>query len=175
MIYGKKSKLIRIEKENILQLWNWHEENELTILREYDFSYTIDGLYEIFKSNFYKKITFFIKIKKEKYIGICSYSNVNWKNRCCDLSLQVCEPDIDQSISIDALSAIASFLFFDLNMKNIQAISREKDDEIQLYESVGFRKEGRLREHYFRGGRFGDSNVYSLGVAEFTGEGDGNN
>ena len=62
-----------------------------------------------------------------------------------------------------ALKELLYFAFSDLNLYKVHVrVNADNEHAIRLYESEGFLKEGRLKNHYFQNGEFIDVLLYGI-------------
>jgi len=166
MLVGKKVNLRRIEKVDLWQLWQWHEKQELYLFRQLDLPISWDNLNENFMKYFAWKGDFLVEDMQGKGCGVCSYQQINWKNRNCELALQFY--GAEQESSVDAARILLSFLFNEMNLLRIYLFMPIFFTfEIQAIEKVGLVLEGRLREVIFHNGGYKDTLVYGILKEEF--------
>ncbi|XZF14798.1 GNAT family N-acetyltransferase [Chitinophagaceae bacterium MMS25-I14] len=73
------------------------------------------------------------------------------------------EQHMGKGIMTEALNAIVRYGFEVMNLNRIEAfIGPGNTASVKLVKQAGFKKEGLLREHYFKNGRHEDSVVFSL-------------
>jgi RimJ/RimL family protein N-acetyltransferase len=163
MLVSEKVVLRRIEKADLWQLWKWHEENELYLFSRIDSFISYDLLNERFSEFFYLKGDFLIESKDGKPLGVISYGDIIRKNRTCEIAFRMCEVDPEQTIALDTLSTMLTFIFGELNLFRVQTYLPEYfSEETAVAEKTGFFLEGKLREHLYRDGSYKDLRVYSL-------------
>jgi RimJ/RimL family protein N-acetyltransferase len=163
MLLGEQVKLRRIEKSDLWQLWKWHEEKPLYLFHQHPPFITIDALTERFAEYFGFMGHFLIERNRDMPFGVCSYRNIVWKNRSCEIAFQVCETDSERTIALDTLSTMLRFIYEELNLIRVQAYAPEyASNTIAALETSGFVLEGTLREHVFRDGNYKDVFIYAL-------------
>lgn len=68
----------------------------------------------------------------------------------------------------EAVKAMLNYGFNEMNLNRIEAfIGPENIASLKLIQKFGFTKEGHLRSHFFKNGKFEDSVVYSLLADEY--------
>jgi len=100
-----------------------------------------------------------------QHIGIISIRDIDWVSRNGHLAgIFIGEPEFrGQGIGTDALKLIVKHCFFDLGMNRIYAQILESNVASQkMFEDCGFKIEGKLRQHSFKGGKF--INVIFVGL-----------
>ena len=166
MLIGEKVILRRIEKPDLWQLWKWHEENALYLFSRLKPFISWDEVNESFMKYFSWKGDFLIEDKRGKALGVCSYQDINWKNRSCELALQVYESR--RTLALDAITVMLTFLFNELNTSRVNSSVQESASvEIEVFEKAGFILEGRLREHVFRDQGYVDLLIFVLFKEDF--------
>ncbi|MGF6769732.1 RimJ/RimL family protein N-acetyltransferase [Paraburkholderia sp. GAS199] len=97
-------------------------------------------------------------------IGVTYLLNIDWTNRCAEFSIQIgVESARGQGIGEIATRSILAHAFDDLNLHRISlTVLASNARAIKLYEKVGFRAEGLMRQAVFKGGRYQD--VISMAV-----------
>ncbi|WP_300464388.1 GNAT family protein [Desulfobacula sp.] len=163
MIIGEDVRLRRLEKADLYHLWEWHEMDELYLFNTIRSFVSWDEIHENFNDHFAWKGDFVIESKGNRILGICSYHNINWKNRSCSISFKMKADSLNLHFSVEAVQVLASIVFNELNLIKIDSsILQISEFEIQTIKKAGFEQEGRLREHVFRDNRYLDMLIFSL-------------
>ena len=114
---------------------------------------------EWFENN--NDIMFAIEIDEE-LSGCCGLTYIDMKNRKADLSLYMFDNYINSDTD-EALVKILDYGFNELGLNKIYTDIFEYDEKkSRLFENYGFKKDGVLRKHYYRDGKFWDAIVYSM-------------
>jgi len=165
MLIGKKVKIRRIEKIDIPMLCRLHEESELYLFERICPDVPIDEIGDKFSEYFHFTGDFIIKGKTDEVLGICSYNEINWKNRTCTFSFQLFKKDQDKSVSFDVLGVMINFIISELNLNKVVIYTPEyQTKEIGVLKMTGFEPEGRLRKHIYTVGKFHDLLIYSFSM-----------
>ena len=166
MLIGEKVNLRRIEKPDLWQLWKWHEKHRLYLFTRLKPFISWDELNEDFFKYFGWKGDFLIEDKRGKAFGVCSYQDVNWKNRSCELALQAYGSE--QTFAVDAVTILLNFLFDELNLSRVNTFVPEFSTfEIQALKKAGLIPEGKLREALFWNDKYQDILIYAILKEEF--------
>jgi RimJ/RimL family protein N-acetyltransferase len=106
----------------------------------------------------------------DQLIGTTSLMQVNGKNRAATLGISVADPAArGKGYGREALELLVEFGFLELNLNRIQLYVMEFNEGARrLYERVGFKLDGTLRQSVFREGRFWDEHVMSILRSEYT-------
>lgn len=102
-------------------------------------------------------------------IGRFGYRGVTSRDRHAELLLFIGEPHAwNKGYGPEALIVLMNWLFNHQNMHRVWlTVQAENPRAIRAYEKVGFKREGILREHYFRDGHWGDEIVFGMLSGEF--------
>ena len=101
----------------------------------------------------------------DKPLGTVGLYNIDWRNRHCEFGrFFLCEEDLrGKGYGKEALELILDFGFNHLNMAKIYCTTYVDNlRTLGLYESVGFRRDGLLRQHIFRRGKYIDLVLLSI-------------
>jgi len=110
-------------------------------------------------------LNFAIEVDGE-HVGGCGFSNINHQDRNAEVGLFIGVKEMwGQGIGADTLRALLRYGFDYLNLHRIYLRFFAGNDRGQrCYEKVGFKAEGRFREHSFRHGRWIDE--VRMGILE---------
>jgi len=107
-----------------------------------------------------------------KYIGNVGLTSIDWRNRRGEFGIFIGDrSEWGKGYGQDATRTMLGFAFNELNLARVYLSVRvDNRPAINIYEKCGFRQEGLLRGHLFRGGRYLD--VYCMGILrqEFAGD-----
>ncbi len=104
-----------------------------------------------------------IRKKDKTLVGQVTFFNYNSLNRSAELGVLI-DPDQRQNgLADEALRILIKYLFKYRNINKVYAETATFNLEaIALLESIGFKKDGVLRQHYFFEGEYHDKLAYSL-------------
>lgn len=161
MLKNNRIELQLLNEDDMPRIWSWHELFELRLFDEYKPHFSFDHLRNGF-SEFLGPINpYLICSGMGDELGICTFQEVSWKNRACEVSLQIFTAASNDPLPKDALILLSNHLFLDLNMEILSSMVCETDyAEIKAFEEAGFYLEGRLREHFFRDGVYTAACLY---------------
>jgi [ribosomal protein S5]-alanine N-acetyltransferase len=171
MIRGKRVCLRAVEADDVALYHRWINDEESNVTR---------GLYlptshvacEAFVGDLMKqsseKISFSIAVKN-KSIGFIFLRNVCHRSRRAEVSLYIGEKlQWKKGYGSDALAALIRFAFYDLNLHRLWLECDPRHERIvRAYEKLGFKREGTLKESYFRDGEFRDTLILALLKSEW--------
>lgn len=115
------------------------------------------------KSN--KNIYFIIEtIADSNAVGFVQLSTIDWISRNCMFGIAIPEKNFrGKGFGKEVMKLLFDYVFNFLNLKKIalEVISFNANS-IHLYEKLGFKKEGELKQHYFWNGSYHDVLIYGL-------------
>lgn len=112
---------------------------------------------------------YWIVVVDDRPAGLASLVRIDEANRRCEWGYYLGEPEARGSgagMAALYLLAVHAFETLDLNRLSGAALA-ENEAACGLYESMGFVREGRLREAIWKSGRFMDVIVYALLAREW--------
>lgn len=97
-------------------------------------------------------------------VGIVSLSNIDYKNRSAECIIDIGVKNMwGKGIGTAALSLIIEFAFSELNLHRIfLKVFSFNERAIKLYEKMGFKREGILRQAFYRAGNWHDIVIMSI-------------
>ena len=103
---------------------------------------------------------------REISIGIISLVNIDFKNRNCEMIIDIGNKDYwGGGYGKSSTSLILSYAFNELNMHKVYLkVFSFNDKDINLYKKLGFKEEGRNREAIYRNGLYQD--IINMGLLE---------
>jgi RimJ/RimL family protein N-acetyltransferase len=95
--------------------------------------------------------------------GTCTLGGIDWGNRRAEIGFALGRARWGQGLMPDALRALLAHAFGPLNLHRIEAdVDPRNEASLRLLERLGFRREGYLRERYFKDGEIQDSVLLGL-------------
>ena len=102
-------------------------------------------------------------LSDEEYIGGCGINNIDWKNSVAMVGIFLGRPHWNKGYGTDAMKVLVRFIFDEMNINKIKlGVYGFNKRAIRVYEKVGFKVEGVLREELYREGKYHD--VYIMGL-----------
>jgi UDP-4-amino-4,6-dideoxy-N-acetyl-beta-L-altrosamine N-acetyltransferase len=171
MIYGKKTRLRRIEREDISTFVRWFNDPDV---REYLMINRPISIAEEEKW-FERKLEqedselFAIETMDGTHIGNIELMDINLRHRHAELGIVIGEKAYwSQGYGSDAIHTLLRFGFEEMNLHRIYLrVYEDNARGIHAYEKCGFRHEGRLREANYRQGKYYDELVMGILAHEF--------
>lgn len=166
MLKGKKVILREIQEEDLETLLRWRNSPDtLPYVRTYR------PLTMLNQEEYFKKISFDLSMimfliclpVENVEIGYCGLQNINWKERSAEVSILIEKKYREKGYGEDALRLLLDYGFKNLGIHRIWAeIWEYAKHSVSLFEKVGFKNEGRLRDVHFWDGKYYDSLIYSI-------------
>ena len=98
-----------------------------------------------------------------RMVGTCTLGGIDWENRRAEIGFALARAAWGQGLMPDALTAVIEHAFEDLKLHRIEAdVDPRNTASLRLLERLGFRREGHLRERYFKDGEIQDSVMFGL-------------
>ena len=103
-----------------------------------------------------------------EFLGLVRIDRIDAINRNCAVGLDLVPAYRGKGISAKVYAWLLDYLFHQLNMHMVYLEVLESNERaIHVYERLGFRVDGRLRQRIFRNGTYEDSILMSLLRSEF--------
>lgn len=171
MIWGQKTRLRAIEREDLPTFVRWFNDPEV---RQYLAMYMPMSLADEEKW-FERQLedqnsrVFAIETEEGVHIGNIGLHNIDWKNRRAILGIVIGEKEYwGQGYGSDAIMALLGFAFGEMNLHRVYLTVYDYNHRaIRCYEKCGFRHEGRLREAHFSSGQYHDELMMGILQEEF--------
>ena len=167
MFEGKSINLRALETEDLEVLKKWRNDPiNRNHTREYRLLNMInqrDWFEMIHKDNPPKFLMFGVVNKQKKLIGICGLTYIDWKNRHCEISIILYLKNWQKTKQgKETISLLEKFGFGELNMHRLWVeIFDTIPENVKLFESLNFIREGILRDKLWRNKKWHDSYIYS--------------
>lgn len=166
-ILGNKLLLRAIEEEDLRQLHVWANDPEIWR--------NLGGWH--MPSNFDSMLQWFANLKNDKVnqrwavtlkdtgqlIGTANLVTIDWKNNNAFHGVMFGKEFRGQGYGKDAVMAVMRYAFDELNLNRIDTdIIEHNVASLKLYESCGWKQEGRMRQWHYREGRYWDKFVMGV-------------
>lgn len=168
MIEGEKIILDCVEEKHLPQLLEWRNDPEnRKFYREYRVL-TIEDKKKwyndkILNDNSWQFFVVKPRENKDKIIGTVGLTYINFLYRTAEFSITLGDREYrGKGYGSDMLKTIMKYGFNDLNLNRIWCEVYSNNAAIEIYEKVGFVKEGTLRQNVFKDGEYLDSTILSI-------------
>jgi RimJ/RimL family protein N-acetyltransferase len=117
----------------------------------------------IHKDNPPKFLMFGVIDKRKKLVGVCGLTYIDWKNRHCEISIILYLKNWQKTKEAkETISLLINYGFGELNMRRLWVeIFDTIPENIKLFESLNFHREGILRDKLWRQKKWHNSYIYS--------------
>ncbi|MFQ5453936.1 MAG: GNAT family N-acetyltransferase [Candidatus Zixiibacteriota bacterium] len=111
----------------------------------------------------YRQIFTIIKKEDKRPVGKITFFNYNTLNRSAELGILIDPDEHKNGYAKDAMKVLIKYLFRYRDLNKVYCQTAEFNSaSIKLLESLGFEKDGTLRDHHFYDGEFHSDFIYSL-------------
>ena len=139
---------------NDYRVWKWCRQNDL--ISDLDHS-------QWFRSqNDDPKIKMFAVFGNDIFVGVCGLTDIDRVNQRAEFSLYIGPEYQGMGYGKLALKTLLMHGFRNLNLNCIWGETFDGNPAANMFESLGFLKEGTRRQFYYRNGKFIDAHLYSI-------------
>jgi len=169
LLKGDKVRLTAFREEDFSIIEKWYGESGFS--RHYDFMpavpRTAGQLKEMIESSSNSSDQCIFAIRENEggsLIGICGFESIVWNNGTARLYIGLGDKEHrGKGYASEAIRQLVDFGFSELNLHCIQlSVIAYNSSAINLYEKVGFVREGTVREFVFRDSKRHDLYMYGL-------------
>jgi RimJ/RimL family protein N-acetyltransferase len=163
-------KLIPVVPEDVALLYEWINDRDLVLLSSpytpVHFANHVEWFDHVRRRR--DVVLFAIRVD-ERLVGTCQLHSIHPIHRSAELQIRIgLKQDRGRGYGRSAVSQLLRFGFADRNLNRIALhVIAGNAPAVRLYQAVGFREEGRLRQAAFVDGEFKDVLLYSLLRSEF--------
>ena len=177
MFVGKRVMLRKMTEQDILKYHEW--KNNLDIMRStspyldmYSFEETKQFVMDVILNNQNSKSYMIVDNETHNVIGITSLVNIDWKNRNAECIIDIGEKDYwGKGIGKESLSMLLQYAFLELNLNRVGLkVYSFNERAINLYNNLGFVKEGEIRQEIYRDGSWHNTIIMGLLAQEYIAE-----
>ena len=171
MIYGDKTRLRRIEREDIPTFVRWFGDPAVRDFLMINRPISKAEEEKWFESQLNRQDSelFAIETADGIHIGNIELGSINWVHRQAELGIVIGEKEYwSRGYGGDAIRTLLRFAFQEMNLHRISLrVYQDNARGIRAYEKCGFRHEGRLREAIYRRGSYYDVLIMGILSHEF--------
>ena len=167
MFEGKNVNLRSLEIDDLDILKKWRNDK---IVRNHTREYRSLNMINqkqwfkmIHRDNPPKFLMFGVTDKRKKLVGVCGLTYIDWKNRHCEISIILYLKNWQKTKEAkETISLLINYGFGELNMRRLWVeIFDTIPENIKLFESLNFHREGILRDKLWRQRKWHNSYIYS--------------
>ena len=102
-------------------------------------------------------------LESKELVGVFRLDNVDVENKSAYVGLDIAVCYRRRGFAVETYNAMNLYLFCELKLNRLSLHTLVNNHAaISLYEKLGYRKEGIMREAFYKNGKFIDSFLYSL-------------
>lgn len=171
MIYGQKTRLRRIEREDIPTFVRWFGDPDvrdfLLINRPISKAEEEKWFENQLQDDSSELFAIETNDQEATHIGNIGLHDINWLHRHAELGIVIGEKAYwNKGYGSDAIRTLLGFAFHEMNLHRIYLrVYEDNARGIHAYEKCGFRHEGCMREAVFRKGRY--YNELRMGILDY--------
>ena len=172
MVTGSKVNLVKVGLSSLEPLRKWRNSPDLRRYFREHRELNRDNQREWYKNSVLgdtQQYNFEIRVNENnKLIGHCGLYYINWISRTAEFGIYIGDRDYKGGgYGSDALRTLIGYGFNDLNINRIWCEVYDNNDALKIYEHIGFKQEGTLREQYYNEGRYWDAHILSMLRSEY--------
>lgn len=117
-----------------------------------------------FRKNNEKNFIIVTNDEKENFLGTISLVGIDMRNKKAELGRFYLHPlERGKGYGVEIIALLLEYSFNHLNLHKIYLeVLSENIQAINLYKKLGFCKEGLLKNHIFKNGKYQDIQIYSI-------------
>jgi len=165
MLDGKLVRLRAVEQGDLPTFVRWINDPEVTEYLQFEPPMSLEDevtwYHHMLKG---RDKAFAIETLDGRLIGNVGLVGLDWRNRRTDLGIMIGEKDAwSQGYGTDTITVLLRYLFEELGLHRVGLYADIGNQRaIRCYEKCGFKREGVVRAHRFKDGRYLDSVLMSI-------------
>lgn len=169
---NKRIYLRILEKSDIVNTQKWINDSEISEIMGYlpvlSYENQLDW-YDKIKNDKSRFIFAICENKSNVHIGNAGLGRIDYVNKNCMFNIFFArKEDRGRGFGSEATLLVLEFAFNRLNMHKVYLqTSLRFMSAIKMYEKLGFKKDGVLREHYYTNGVYEDKLIFSIIKKEY--------
>lgn len=143
---------------NDLRVWSWTRQDDLLMVENH--KKWFESLHNSKTNKMYAVMT---NDGRKEIVGVCGLTDIRWTARNAEFSLYI-DPELHgKGFGTKALQVLLKYAFEQQNMYLIYGEAfADNVVACHVYEKIGFKKEGLMRNRYYRNGKYHDSIPLSI-------------
>lgn len=172
MLIGSNVYLRVLEKTDIQTTQKWINDPSISDIMGYLPVLSLENQinwYDNLKNDNTRYIFAICRLSNNEHIGNVGLGKINYISRHSMLNIFIANNlNRSKGLGTEATNLILQFAFNRLNMNKVYLQTSERFIEAnKMYQRIGFKKEGVLREHYYSNGNYEDKVIYSILKREY--------
>jgi UDP-4-amino-4,6-dideoxy-N-acetyl-beta-L-altrosamine N-acetyltransferase len=166
-LLGQKVYLRPLEREDALTLQPWFndpEVNRYMLIHRPLTRQTEEQFIDRVNNSEHELVMMIVRIDVDMPIGTTGFHQINFKNRNAMFGISIGDKEVwGQGFGTEAMFLMLQYAFDTLNLHRVGLQVFEYNERaIRVYEKLGFRQEGVLRQEHYREGRYWDTMFMGL-------------
>ena len=150
--------------------WFWQSDPQTLTCRPVK-RWENDKLIAHMQEHFEKRDVLFLSVRlrsDSSFAGRITLFDHNESNRSIELGYMIGPPFRGQGLMLEAVTLVLAYVFEEMHINKVHAQTGAfNQSSISMLEKLGFKRDGRLREHHLYEGKLHDDLIYSLLASEF--------
>lgn len=170
MIITSKNLIMRkIEEKDLEILMKWRNSQEVSDFLCSDFVYTLEGQKKWFNKIKNDEKNIYLIVESGERFGEARINNIDNVNKKCEIGAHIGELSFKgKGLGKEIFRSLVDYCFNKLGMNKVYLrVFKFNKIAIHVYEKLGFKTEGILKEDIFKKGKFEDIMVMSILKDEF--------
>lgn len=165
--------LRELERKDMARINGWKNDPQVIALLDAPFCYINADVDEAWFDNYMRNRGNAIRCaiiheKTDELIGLVSLTNIDYINQSAELHIMIGNQQ-NSDAAIFAVRDMLEHAFYNMNMHRIELTVLVSNQRAQhVYEEYGFKREGILRQAYFKQGKFEDVYQYAVLREEYS-------
>lgn len=169
-IYGERIMLREYKKEDLDSMRRWVNNPEIVdnLSDIFLYPHTVNSTEEFLNNMLQCKsdIMGFVvaDIDTEEYIGQIDLVKIDWKNRVGEMGIVIgCKENLGQGYGKEAIKLFQKFVFESLNLNRLELKVHDYNTRARkCYVKCGFEEEGRIRQCFYKFGKYTDHIIMGI-------------
>ena len=167
-------RLRELEKKDIPAINKWRNDPDLIASLGAPFRYinciVEERWFDSYMNNRNSQVRCSIVDENDEVLGLVSLVNIDYMKQCATFHIMIGnDENRGKGAGTFATKEMLNHAFYNLNLHRVElTVLDDNSRAINLYEKVGFVKEGTKRQCNFKQGKFVDMHMYSMLREEFT-------
>mgnify|MGYP005775168369 CR=1 FL=1 len=161
-------RLRELEYKDLEEINKWRNDKDIIDQLGAPFRFINFKVDEIWFDNYMKNRSSNVRCSiiddESKLIGLVSLTGINMLNQSADFHIMIGNKESQgKGAGTFAVKEILNHAFNNLNLHRVElTVLKNNERAMKLYEKSGFKREGTLRQVYYKNGSFVDAYIYSI-------------